>query len=152
MTLSEEVKQKITEEFENFKKQMYAGKSQKERDELGQFFTPAAISIKMIERFEVDSLAGKTILDPTCGSGNLLAACILAGADPDKVYGNEYDKTMVSACKDRLNSLCLKYGLKRVPEYNIHYGDALDPYCLTEFGPDYSWQKPEPGDLFSLFF
>jgi type I restriction-modification system DNA methylase subunit len=152
MIISEEVKQKITEEFESFKKQMYAGKSQAERDKLGQFFTPAEISIKMIERFEWDTLAGKTILDPTCGSGNLLAACLLAGADPDKVYGNEYDKTMVSACKDRLASLCRKYGLKQVPEYNIHHGDALEPYCLTTFGPEYSYEEPEPGDLFSSFF
>ena len=48
MILSEEVKQKITEEFESFKKEMYAGRTQEERAKLGQFFTPAALSIKMI--------------------------------------------------------------------------------------------------------
>jgi predicted RNA methylase len=106
----------------------------------------------MIERFEVESLAGQKILDPACGSGNLLAACILAGANPEDVYGNDYDKTMVSACKDRLNALCLKYGLKRVPEDNIHYGDATKAYCLTTFGPEYSYKEPERGDLFSSFF
>ena len=96
MILSNEVKDLITKEFEEFKAQMYAGKTKEERQKLGQFFTPADISIQMIERFNCDSLAGKKILDPACGSGNLLAACLLAGADPDKVFGNDYDQVMVT--------------------------------------------------------
>lgn len=147
MILSEEVKQKITEEFESFKKEMYAGRTQEERQKLGQFFTPAALSIQMIERFNCDSLAGKKILDPACGSGNLLAACLLAGADPDKVFGNDYDLVMVKECRARLQKIN-----RRVQDWQVHHGDATDPRCLTDFSPEYQYKVPVQGDLFSSFF
>lgn len=143
MILSEEVKQKITEEFESFKKQMYAGKSVKERAALGQFFTPAALSIQMIERFDCDSLAGQKILDPTCGSGNLLAACLIAGADSDKVFGNELDKTMLNACRRRLNKICRELGKPDIPYHHLHQGDATNPKCLTTFSSAYKWKSKE---------
>jgi len=152
MILSKEVRQKITAEFESFKKEMYAGRTQEERDKLGQFFTPAALSIQMIERFEVDSLAGQKILDPTAGSGNLLAACLIAGADSNKVFGNELDKTMLNACRRRLNKICRELGKPEIPYHHLHQGDATDPRCLTVFSSAYDWKKPEPGDLFSSFF
>lgn len=143
MILSEEVKQKITEEFESFKKEMYAGRTQEERAKLGQFFTPAALSIKMIERFEVDSLVGQKILDPTCGSGNLLAACLIAGADSDKVFGNELDQTMLNACRRRLNKLCRDLGKPEIPYHHLHRGDATDTRCLTTFSSAYKWKPKE---------
>jgi tRNA G10 N-methylase Trm11 len=143
MILSEEVKQKITEEFESFKNQMYAGKSQKERDKLGQFFTPAALSIQMIERFEVESLAGQKILDPTCGSGNLLAACLIAGADSDKVFGNELDSVMLVACRRRLNKICRDLGKPEIPYHHLHRGDATQKRCLTVFSNAYDWKPTE---------
>ena len=40
----------------------------------GQFFTPPALTVKMLEKF--NDLSG-TILDPACGSGGLLAAAIM---------------------------------------------------------------------------
>jgi SAM-dependent methyltransferase len=146
MILSAEIKNKITKEFEEFKAQMYAGKSIEERSKLGQFFTPPDISIKMIERFNCDSLAGQTILDPACGSGNLLAACLIAGADPDKVFGNDYDQVMVTECRNRLQRIN-----HRVKDWQIHRGDATDPRSL-EFSPDYKYKEYEQVDLFSSFF
>ena len=86
MTLSEEAKQKIKDEYKEWEEHQYAGKSKSERQEMGQFFTPPELTIQMIEKFE--DLEG-TILDPTCGCGGLLVACILAGADPKKIYGIE---------------------------------------------------------------
>ena len=142
MILTQEVKDLITKEFEFFKAQMYAGKTKEERQKLGQFFTPADISIQMIERFDCDSLAGKKILDPACGSGNLLAACLLAGADPDKVFGNDYDPIMVIECRKRLQRLNPK-----VRSWQIHHGDATDPECL-EFSPKYVYPKFEQISLF----
>ena len=147
MRLTQEVKDLITKEFEDFKAQMYAGKTKEERQKLGQFFTPADISIQMIERFNCDSLAGKKILDPACGSGNLLAACLLAGADPDKVFGNDYDQVMVKECRARLQRINHK-----VKDWQIHHGDATDPRCLTDFSPEYQYLVPVQGDLFSSFF
>lgn len=143
MILSEETKDLITKEFEDFKAQMYSGKSKEERQKLGQFFTPAALSIQMVERFNCDSLAGQNILDPTCGSGNLLAACLIAGADSDKVFGNELDKTMLNACRRRLNKICRELGKSEIPFHHLHQGDATNPRCLTVFSSAYKWKSKE---------
>ena len=121
MILSNEIKEKIKCEYENWFNEQYGSKTLDERRKLGAFFTPPELTIKMIEKFE--TIENKTILDPTCGTGNLLAACIIAGANPTLVYGNEYDPTFVDLCKKRLAKL-------GVPEDNIHEGDALNPEAL----------------------
>jgi len=142
MIITEEVKQKILEEYEAFKDAMYTNKSREEREELGQFFTPPDVTFEMLALLKEDTLAGKKILDPTSGSGNLLAACLIAGADSDKVFGNDYDPRMVKACRDRLNKVCDMLGKPHIKDWQIHRGDATDAFCLTEFGPDYK-QKLE---------
>lgn len=115
MILTEEQKQRIKEEYANFEAIQYAGKSKEERQKLGQFFTPSELTIRMIEKFT--NLEG-TILDPTCGAGGLLAAVILAGADPTKCYGIELDTAIANVAKERLGKL-------GVPSNNIKIGDAL---------------------------
>ena len=71
----------------------------------------------MLEKF--NDLSG-TILDPTCGAGGLLAAAIIAGADPTKCYGIELDPEITKLCRDRLSKL-------GVPRSHIKQGNALDP-------------------------
>jgi type I restriction-modification system DNA methylase subunit len=115
MILSEEQKQAITNEYNQFVEVQYAGKTKKERQELGAFFTPPQLTIRMIEKFT--NLEG-TILDPTCGAGGLLAAVILAEADPTKCYGIELDPAIANVAKERLGKL-------GVPSSNIKVGDAL---------------------------
>lgn len=148
MILSEEIKQKIIEEYNSFKDVQYAGKTLEERRELDAFFTPPELTIKMIEKFE--SIENKNILDPTCGTGNLLAACVIAGANPEMIYGNEFDPSFLKLCRERLGRL-------GVPKYNIHQGDALIPKCieLSSFTKDYNYQdikrKHENGNRVSLW-
>ena len=115
MILTEEQKQAITNEYNQFVEVQYAGKTKKERQELGAFFTPPQLTIRMIEKFT--NLEG-TVLDPTCGAGGLLAAVILAGADPTKCYGIELDTAIANVAKERLGKLGL-------PSNNIKVGDAL---------------------------
>ena len=115
MILTEEQKQAITNEYNQFVEVQYAGKTKKERQELGAFFTPPQLTIRMIEKFT--NLEG-TILDPTCGAGGLLAAAILAGTDPTKCYGIELDPAIANVAKERLGKL-------GVPANNIKVGDAL---------------------------
>ena len=115
MILTEEQKQAITNEYNKFVEVQYAGKTKKERQELGAFFTPPQLTIRMIEKFT--NLEG-TILDPTCGAGGLLAAVILTGADPTKCYGIELDPEIANVAKERLGKLGL-------PSSNIKVGDAL---------------------------
>ena len=148
MKLDNNTKKLIRLEYKAFADFMYAGKTKEQRDELAQFFTPPEISIKLIE--ELSNLAGN-ILDPTSGSGNLLAAAIIAGADVIKVYGNEYDQAMVELCrsrikeipnrletaiKDEVNNEFKLFALNRIsrirtqlemfnPEVQIHQGNAL---------------------------
>ena len=140
MIISEEIKQKIKDEYNLFKDIQYAGKTLEERKELDAFFTPPELTIKMIEKFE--SIENKTILDPTCGTGNLLAACIIAGANPEMIYGNEFDPSFVKLCQERLGKL-------GVPSYHIHQGDALKKECLDieNFKPGWKYRKIEPKNL-----
>ena len=134
MKLSKEVKALIRKEYEEFKESMYAKKSLEERQELDQFFTPPEISIKLIE--ELSDLSGN-VLDPTSGSGNLLAAALIAGADSQRVFGNEYDATMVKLCRERLNKVCDILGKPHIQDWQIHQGNALQARCLIEFGEEY---------------
>lgn len=140
MTLSEETKRKIEEEYESFLREcnekfsngLYGDNSDEERQEKGQFYTPPALTIRMIEKF--DDL-DDDILDPTAGSGALLAACIIAGADPKRVYANELDE---SICSNVLKPHLMKLG---VPEENIHVGDALNELCLKLWSKDYEYKN-----------
>ena len=125
MKLTKKQKNAIETEFKQWTETQYAGKDKKERQKLGQFFTPPALTIKMLEKF--DSVKDKDILDPTCGAGGLLVACILAGADPKRCYGIELDEEVLSIARIRLAKL-------GVPPCNLVQGDALDPKSYEKLG------------------
>ena len=134
-----EAGQKIVDilDSKEFMSDLYEGLDKKTRDELGQFYTPAKICIQMIEMFKATEFSGKNILDPCCGSGNLLIAMLAAGADSDKLYGNDYDERAVKLCRNRINRACDILGKPHIRDWQIHQGNALIPDCLTEFGPEY---------------
>ena len=125
MKLSKEQRSAIESEFKQWTETQYAGKDKKERQKLGQFFTPPALTVKMIEKF--NSVKDKNILDPTLGAGGLIAACILAGADPKRCYGIEIDPEVLEIAKRRLGKL-------GVPSCNLILGDALDPKSYKKLG------------------
>lgn len=115
MIIDETTKEKIRKEYECWLQQQYAGKTKEERKKFAQYFTPPSITIRLLEKF--DSLEGN-ILDPTSGCGGLLAAAVIAGADPCRVYGLELDADIVKISQERLSRL-------GVPATNIRVGDAL---------------------------
>lgn len=117
MYLSQQIKDAIKTEYDAWFTPQYGDKTKKERQKLGQFFTPPELSIRMIEKF--DSITEKDILDPTVGAGGLLAAIILAGADPRRCYGIELDPDILKIAQCRL----VKLG---VPPSNLHLGNALE--------------------------
>ena len=80
----------------------------------------------MLEKF--DSLEGKDILDPALGAGGLIAAAIIAGADPKRCYGIELDEEVLGIARMRLAKL-------GVPPRNLILGDALDPKSYEELQP-----------------
>lgn len=139
MKLSEEVKNKIIEilDSQEFKSNLYEGLIEDKRKRLNQFYTPGKLCIQMIEKFDCDSLSNKNILDPTCGSGNLLIACLIAGADSDKLFGDEYDSIAVDLCRKRLNRCCDILNKPHIKDYQIHQGNALGKWCLTDFSEEY---------------
>jgi hypothetical protein len=139
MQLSVETKQHIIDLIDGeLKASVYEGLTEEKRKKLGQVYTPGKICIQMIEKFEtIESLAGQTILDPCCGSGNLLIACLIAGADVDKLYGNEYDSVAVELCRKRINRVCDILGKPHIKDWQIHQGNALHRFAVTYFGEDY---------------
>ena len=144
MKLTNEIKQKISDmlESEKFKVTLYdkLDLDPEKREELGQFFTPAEICIEMIEEFDCTDFSDQLILDPCCGSGNLLIACLIAGAKIENLYGNDYDPDAVELCRRRLKMAYRELYNKDAEtfeDWQIHRGNALDAFSLTEFGPDY---------------
>ena len=139
MILTTEQKNKIIEilDSQEFKSNLYEGLTEDKRKKLNQFYTPGRLCIQMIEKFDCDSLSNKNILDPTCGSGNLLIACLIAGADSDKLFGNEYDSIAVDLCRKRLNRCCDILNKPHIKDYQVHQGNALGKWCLTDFSEEY---------------
>ena len=125
MRLTNEQIECIKSEFNLWKDKMYANKSLEDRQDLGAFFTPPELTIKMLEKF---TSLDDDILDPCCGAGGLLAAAIKAGADPKRCYGIELDPEIHKIAVERLGEL-------GVPEKNIICGNALDnkTYQLLPF-------------------
>lgn len=117
MHISDSQKEAIINEYNQWKDKMYADNSLSRRKDFGQFFTLPELTIKMLDK--LNNFEG-TILDPCCGAGNLLAAAILAGFDPTKVYGIEIDSDILNIAQSRLSSL-------GVPNSHLHLGDALNP-------------------------
>lgn len=124
MVLSDDIKKAIEEEYNSWMDCQYSGKDKTERQKLGQFFTPPPLTIKMLEKFE--SITNKSILDPTAGAGGLIAAAVIAGADPKMCYGIELDNEILAVCKKRLAKL-------GVPPCNLIQGDALDSTNYDKF-------------------
>lgn len=136
MILTEEIKQAIKNEYNSWFNNQYGTTTKEEREKLGANFTPPDITIAMIEK--LPNLNGN-ILDPCCGTGNLLAGCILAGADPNNIYGNEYEEQFMLLARQRLSKL-------GVPEWHIHQGDATIEHDIAfkNFEPDYKpYKEPE---------
>ena len=125
MKLSDDMKEKIQAEYDAWQSQQYAGKDKKVRQAKAQFFTPPVLTVKMLEKF--DSLEGKDILDPALGAGGLIAAAIIAGADPKRCYGIEIDEEVLCVARMRLAKL-------GVPPRNLILGDALDPKSYEKLG------------------
>lgn len=149
MKLTEEIKEEIKRESEEYLNEIksgtdqYGGLTKEERDELGAFYTPAPLCIQMLEMYDctLEEFATKTILDPTCGSGNLIMAALIAGISvnkdyPKNVFGNELSLKPLELCRKRFTHYCETHGLKEYDKgfwnYHLHLGNALNPDCLNK--------------------
>lgn len=149
MKLSKEIKEEIKRESEEYLNEIksgtdqYGGLTKEERDELGAFYTPAPLCIQMLEMYDctLEEFVTKTILDPTCGSGNLIMAALIAGISvdrkyPEKVFGNELSLKPLDLCRKRFTHYCETHGLEAYDKdfwgYHLHLGNALNPDCLNK--------------------
>ena len=140
MELTQKIKDKMQEYYEKVKNEgLYGDNSIEKRKDLGQFYTPAELGAKMLEKYDctLEEFKTKTILDPTMGSGLLLAYSLIAGADPERVFGIELDPTVLELGQKRLCDEGIEDAdgnIKKVPKYNLHHGNALnhDCYCFPE--------------------
>ena len=149
MKLSDEIKEEIKRESEEYLNEIksgtdqYGGLTKEERDELGAFYTPAPLCIQMLEMYDctLEEFATKTILDPTCGSGNLIMAALIAGITvnknyPENVFGNELSLKPLELCRKRFTYYCETHGLEAYDKdfwrYHLHLGNALNPDCLNK--------------------
>ncbi len=97
------------------------------RKSAGAYYTPANIVKRLCSRlFSLNDFAGKTVLDPCCGTGNFilqLPACI----SYENVYGNDIDP--ISVAISRIN-YALKYS---ICDRNIIYSHITQSnYLLSE--------------------
>ncbi len=149
MKLSEEIKEEIKRESEEYLNEIksgtdqYGGLTKEERDELGAFYTPPELCIQLLEMYDctLEEFATKTILDPTCGSGNLIMAALIAGMSinkdyPKNVFGNELSLKPLELCRKRFTHYCETHGLKEYDKdfwnYHLHLGNALNADCLNK--------------------
>ena len=120
--------QSINEEYEQFVESQYAGRTLEERQELGQFFTPPELTVKLLEKLDIKE--DETLLDPCLGAGGLIAAAIVSGkVKPENCYGIELDQKILDIAKERLGRL-------GVPEKNLRWGNALNPDCYENWDKD----------------
>lgn len=149
MKLSKEIKKEIKRESEEYLNEIksgtdqYGGLTKEERDELGAFYTPPELCVQMLEMYDctLEEFVTKTILDPTCGSGNLIMAALIAGISidkkyPEKVFGNELSLKPLELCRKRFTHYCETHDLKEYDKefwrWHLHLGDALNKDCIDE--------------------
>ena len=90
---------------------------------LGQYFTGAKLA-RLLATL-ADSRKAESILDPMVGTGDMLAGCLVQGADPALLAGIEIDPLAAEACVQHLDATIL-------------VRDAFDPATL-DLLPTRSW-------------
>ena len=79
-----------------------------DRKAAGSYYTPTKVVKKLCGRlFEMNDPAGKTVLDPCCGTGNFILQ-LPSGIAYENVYGNDTDTISVEIA--RIN-YAMKYGV-----------------------------------------
>lgn len=72
-----------------------------ERKAKGMYFTPSAAADKLLDSLP-DEIAGQTLCDPCCGSGNFLLKALQRGAQINDLHGSDTDVLCVAAARFNL--------------------------------------------------
>ncbi len=130
MKLTDELKQRITEESEKYLENInspegeYGSLIEEQRTELGAFYTPPQLCIQMLEMLDttLEEFAYKSLIDPTCGSGNLLMAALIVGSSinnkyPELLFGNDINESALHIFRQRIAFYCKEYNM----DYDYSY-------------------------------
>jgi len=100
------------------------------RKRLGQFFTGQRVARLLAEL--AGAASAKRICDPMAGTGDMLEACLAAGAEPKRLDGVEIDSPAFEQCVANLRA----WGYHGVS--NVVHGDAFSPatWCALDVGYD----------------
>ena len=160
--LSEQIVSQIELESKSFLESIdseYGTLSNEDRKNLGAFFTPPNLVVQMLETFScsLDGFANEDILDPTCGSGNLLIASLILGSSKnpkyyEHVFGNELSKELLAICRQRFINYCTENIPKELEpsegwtsfwNWHLHQGNALEKDCISResFKKDYIFNE-----------
>lgn len=173
MTLLQEQKDAMHSYYETMKNNLYASNSLEKRKSLGQFYTPDVLGARMLEKYDCNlkEFKDKTILDPTAGSGLLLAYALIAGATPDKVFGIELDPVVLELgqkrlCEDGVDVPVVDFtdvnnpkvlhnadgSIKtknvKIPKHNFHLGNALNKDCFIF--PESPYETEHKGTIYKF--
>lgn len=95
------------------------------RQAAGAFYTPRRLVKQVVEALErEDTLAGKLILDPCCGSGGFLLAAAERTGDLSRLHGRDIDPVAVKLCRVNLAAR-LRPGTADILYRNIAIADVL---------------------------
>jgi SAM-dependent methyltransferase len=114
--------------YERFLSDLYKG-------ERGQYFTPPPLARLLWSR--LPDPAGRTVLDPTCGSGGLLAPIARSGA---RLVGVEVDGRLVRLARAQLRLLGAAPDLLRADVFRVD----LRPADVIVANPPFSVRLTDP--------
>jgi len=102
----------------------------KTRKAEGIFFTPASIRQKIFDFLIERVFEPKSILEPSCGSGEFIEDCLREFPEAD-ITGVEYNKTIYENIKDKFNNIYNQDFLefKSSERYDLIIGNP--PYFIT---------------------
>ena len=114
------------------------------RKALGQYMTPASIGDVMADMLDLDPASSPDVLDPACGTGELLLA-VQRACPNAHLFGFDIDEGMVDAAREN------------VPDSNIRLLSIFDEASVAEHGkydyvignPPYFEMKKDDPDLAS---
>ena len=91
------------------------------RKALGQYMTPASIGDVMADMLDLDPASSPDVLDPACGTGELLLA-VQRACPNAHLFGFDIDEGMVDAAREN------------VPDSNIRLLSIFDEASVAEHG------------------
>ncbi|MDE2819574.1 MAG: SAM-dependent methyltransferase [Chloroflexota bacterium] len=91
---------------------------------LGDFQTPVQLARNVVSRLFADGLHWERVLEPTCGQGNFIRACVEQAAGVREIIGLEIQQSYVEKAK-RIRSETVKVSICQQDIFDINLATSL---------------------------